>query len=82
MNTISLSPLDLPFSSRLGEVRLRGGDKQVRKYMFSMRLQLTEAKAYKKMQEHPDIRYKLKRIEKASDKVYTLIQVCVLFAYL
>ncbi|THH08313.1 hypothetical protein EW145_g2777 [Phellinidium pouzarii] len=42
----------------LGDVRLRGGDKQV----------------YNKMRDHPGIRYKIKKVEKASDKAFLLIQ--------
>lgn len=30
---------------------------------------------YNKMRDHPDIRYKIKKVEKASDKSFILIQV-------
>ncbi|KAL5512118.1 hypothetical protein ACEPAG_3639 [Sanghuangporus baumii] len=45
-------------ADELGDVRLRGGDKQV----------------YNKMRDHPDIRYKIKKVEKASDKAFIIIQ--------
>ncbi|KAL5532870.1 HFM1 [Sanghuangporus sanghuang] len=45
-------------ADELEDVRLRGGDKQV----------------YNKMRDHPDIRYKIKKVEKASDKAFMLIQ--------
>ncbi|KAL5529500.1 hypothetical protein ACEPAG_5485 [Sanghuangporus baumii] len=45
-------------ADELGDVRLRGSDKQV----------------YNKMRDHPDIRYKIKKVEKASDKAFIIIQ--------
>ncbi|KAL5476424.1 HFM1_2 [Sanghuangporus weigelae] len=45
-------------ADELGDVRLRGCDKQV----------------YNKMRDHPDIRYKIKKVEKASDKAFIIIQ--------
>ncbi|KLO07339.1 P-loop containing nucleoside triphosphate hydrolase protein [Schizopora paradoxa] len=45
-------------ADELGDVKLRGGDKQ----------------AYSKLKDHNDIRYKIKKVEKASDKTFLLIQ--------
>ncbi|KAH9180405.1 P-loop containing nucleoside triphosphate hydrolase protein [Lactarius sanguifluus] len=48
----------LAASEEFSELKIRAGDKQV----------------YNKLQEHIDIRFKIKRIEKAADKVFLLIQ--------
>ncbi|KIJ44322.1 hypothetical protein M422DRAFT_779411 [Sphaerobolus stellatus SS14] len=45
-------------AEEIGDLRLRAGEKQ----------------AYKKLSEHNDIRFKVAKIEKASDKVFLIIQ--------
>ena len=51
----------------------------INKYVFFVAhisvLDLFGVKVYNKMRENPDIRFKLKKIEKSSDKVFILIQV-------
>ncbi|KZV62156.1 P-loop containing nucleoside triphosphate hydrolase protein [Peniophora sp. CONT] len=45
-------------AEEISEMKMRGGEKPV----------------YKKLNEHPDIRYKLKKIERTPDKLFILIQ--------
>ena len=59
---------------RLNDIRLRAGDRQVSWYKLQYRV-LISCQIYKVMHDHFDIRYKLKKIEKACDKVFVLIQV-------
>jgi hypothetical protein len=62
---------------RLGDVRLRSGDKAVWvAFDFLVLLSsLSFLQIYSKMKEDVGIRYKVKKIEKHSDKVLVLIQV-------
>ncbi|VDB82695.1 unnamed protein product [Peniophora sp. CBMAI 1063] len=45
-------------AEEISEMKLRGGEKQV----------------YRKLNEHPDVRFKLKKVEKTPDKLFILIQ--------
>ena len=42
---------------------------------------LTHFQVYGKMKDHPDIRHKIKKVEKASDKAFILIQVRQAMSY-
>ncbi len=66
---------------RLGDVKLRGGDKQVCLNSMGEWISLINClkhlhcQAYSKLKDAEDIRYNIKKVEKASDKSFLLIQV-------
>lgn len=61
---------------RIGDLRLRAGEKQVNIHAadYNNFLANVSTQIYKKMSDHNDIRFRTK-IEKASDKAFIIMQV-------
>ena len=61
---------------RFQDLKLRASEKSVRPYEECSEVLLIRFQIFNKVRKDIDIRYEIKKVEKTSDKVFLLIQVC------
>lgn len=66
-------------SNRLANVKLRGGERQVCVSLLVPCCYLSSLKMYEKIRQHNDIRFPIRKISTAKDKIFLLVQVITVY---